>query len=1375
MRVTDTIGKPYIAGSLRFAVWNSDAEIELDDLRVFALPLQSYILEDGSVDRDLLLYEGERLLAQGIGSARSGDLGVAFESLDELDALVAEYENNEIFTSNIVPTELQWIQFDAMVGRGITMVEAAEQGTRRVRALALARNPAFIEDAATMQQLMDLPADVLPILEAAYDDPDNALGMLGQASDQLTLITDDQVTNLNHAVHVIRAMHFMQINDFDNAAIAVAHANRFKTNFQLSHYYYAIILEQQGNYRQALDLWRNFYYPLRDKYGLAGEDTPVPIILTWRDQVLETLITFYNELEPAETILQDALVLFEEGVFPRDPQRVAVIQRYLGDAFREGYRLHIDEPVREDYVGTWLHEAKPIIVVRAENAYRNSADAYDEIGADSPFSLVKFWESEVQWDIAHWYTYENEGLFFDQDNSYWYRTAIETAGEAYDAVEHGWIEENINKYAFMFAWELEMGFATDPGIDIDAILNDIIPTENGFYAGAANTRLAWRTGDSTFAINSTPYLLAQAENLQTAIDNWAYSWDEELYLHANHHLGVTYYLLDQPELAEPRLRAAREVFQRDEGLARRWVADLDVVDINDWLLADSLVELGQYRNAIDIYHEIALAEEPFYYPNVMLGLARAYEGLAQFWEVLPILANRIEYYENHIVELETQPGADPDLLLDYRTQIIESKLMMVTPYIMLGQTEQAIVIMNEALDEARAIGDTELLVDVYISLANSYLSLSDTTQAAEYLLSASELAQDATLWRQRGEALLGLGRIYMANNSLDDADVRLGAAKWAMEAAFFPEGQIRVYVALGDLALLGDESDYLTAERQYNAALSLAEQEDNLQLQAAVLVAIARLQFEQGNTLESIQTSHDALSLAEYINDREMLISIHSWLGHVLKSDNRYDVSSYHYAEAIDFIETARRGFASESLRSQFATNYAWVYADYADLQYDLQNYGDFFIVTERARARAFLDQLAVGPLATRQDETENEASDNELLLRMTEVLDQLDAVRPRLVAAENGSSDPGALRRMIRDLESEYSNLVTRLQATNPQLSSLVAVDVASIADIQATLDVDTTLLSYYITEEHLYALIITSNQFVVHRIDGPPLTNIATDIKDKIAGFQLNRDDFQTINDLYEILITPVRSSLNTSNLIIVPHSVLHYLPFGVLTADNTTFLSDEFAISYLPSISTLLLLPTVPDTIGDVLAFGNPDVAGFQRLRYAEQEVENIVAIAGGSYYTGSEATEEQIWLESADAGVLHLAVHGTFNQNNTMFSALHLTPSDDYDGRLETHEIYELNLSRHTELVVLSACDTGVGTLTEGDEFTGLNRAFLYAGAPSVLATLWSVDDEATAFLMEEFFKARAEGHSNAEALQLAQIATRRSTDGDWRAFILTGQP
>jgi CHAT domain-containing protein len=221
----------------------------------------------------------------------------------------------------------------------------------------------------------------------------------------------------------------------------------------------------------------------------------------------------------------------------------------------------------------------------------------------------------------------------------------------------------------------------------------------------------------------------------------------------------------------------------------------------------------------------------------------------------------------------------------------------------------------------------------------------------------------------------------------------------------------------------------------------------------------------------------------------------------------------------------------------------------------------------------------------------------------------------------------------------------------------------------------------------------------------------------------------------------------------------------------------LSDDYVLFTLPSASVLRFIQEKRKPEADtLLALGNPTIAEpLPALRFAGQEVEAIADLYGTQPMVGVEAIESMVWSQAGKEGMLHLAAHGGYNPINPLFSAIHLAGDAQHDGRLEVHEVYGLDLTEATDLVVLSACQTQIGELSAGDEVVGLNRAFLYAGTPSVMASLWHVDDAATALLMEHFYTHLRAGLGKAEALRQAQVDVRAEYPHPyyWAAFVLTG--
>jgi len=192
--------------------------------------------------------------------------------------------------------------------------------------------------------------------------------------------------------------------------------------------------------------------------------------------------------------------------------------------------------------------------------------------------------------------------------------------------------------------------------------------------------------------------------------------------------------------------------------------------------------------------------------------------------------------------------------------------------------------------------------------------------------------------------------------------------------------------------------------------------------------------------------------------------------------------------------------------------------------------------------------------------------------------------------------------------------------------------------------------------------------------------------------------------------------------------------------------------------------------------VLALSNPDLGEpFYDLPFAEKEVLALRRSFGKvSAFFGGEVTEKVVREQAGDHTMIHFACHGVYEPEAPLFSALLLSKAGNDDGRLEAHEIFSLKLN--CELVALSACETGLAHITRGDEIIGLARSFIFSGAPSILTSLWKVDDLATAVMVKRFYRFLKSGYPKAEALRRAQLLVKESVNNHpaaWAAFGLTG--
>jgi CHAT domain-containing protein len=226
------------------------------------------------------------------------------------------------------------------------------------------------------------------------------------------------------------------------------------------------------------------------------------------------------------------------------------------------------------------------------------------------------------------------------------------------------------------------------------------------------------------------------------------------------------------------------------------------------------------------------------------------------------------------------------------------------------------------------------------------------------------------------------------------------------------------------------------------------------------------------------------------------------------------------------------------------------------------------------------------------------------------------------------------------------------------------------------------------------------------------------------------------------------------------------LHYLPFHALY-DGKSYLVESHDISRAPSASVLKICreKKIQKTEQDlVLAVAD------EMTPYINEEVQALrELLPKGLFFVGKEARQDKLRRYGQSAGKLHIAAHGIFRPDNPMFSSLKLG-----DTWLNLFDIFNLQLG--AELTVLSACETGISAVWEGDELLGLARGFLYAGTPSLLVSLWTVHDRSTAKLMRRFYEGLARGLSKSRAVQDAMISVKAEFPHPyyWAPFILLGK-
>jgi len=464
--------------------------------------------------------------------------------------------------------------------------------------------------------------------------------------------------------------------------------------------------------------------------------------------------------------------------------------------------------------------------------------------------------------------------------------------------------------------------------------------------------------------------------------------------------------------------------------------------------------------------------------------------------------------------------------------------------------------------------------------------------------------------------------------------------------------------------------------------------------------------------------------------------------------------------KAIDVIEKQRSSINSEAGRIGFVGDKQTAYAELTALLLAEGRYAEAFAYVERAKARVLVDLLA---------------SQKDINVRG----EQTEQIKITLAQLTKAEYDITVVTQSAEDKESQNKTrsvvlkLKKDLQEKAPELAALVSVTTPDTAEIQNTIKDDETLLEYYCAGKEWYIFVLTKKTIVAQKLRVADLEKNIDVLRKNITA--QNLPDFNQYSQmLYHQIFSLAAPAIKTNKLIIVPHGSLHYLPFAALY-DGNEYLIDRFSIRMLPSASVLSFLKERANQEDrGALIFGNPKLDDPKYdLKFAHDEALAISRIIPKSdVLLRSEASKTNLQKFGSKYSIIHLAVHGVFDIDKPLNSALLLAADRINDGLLRAGDIYNLSLS--ADLVTLSACETALGKVATGDDVVGFTRGFLYAGARSLISSLWQVDDETTRDIMVNFYTNLSKMNKD-EALRQAQLKVKNQYRHPyyWAAFLLTG--
>lgn len=687
----------------------------------------------------------------------------------------------------------------------------------------------------------------------------------------------------------------------------------------------------------------------------------------------------------------------------------------------------------------------------------------------------------------------------------------------------------------------------------------------------------------------------------------------------------------------------------------------------------------------------------------------------------------------------------------------------------------------------RLLAPTDALVDKHFVLRNTadaYLALNLHSEALATYREAETLLRGTGMAHDQAQALWGMGSALVAHSEFEEAERVLDEAAALFEKA----GNVPLLSgAMLERASLqearGDREDArATAQR----ALELVSKDS-----WPVQQVYARLRLADMLLPDTVAVEPHLLAaqrLAERLALPHLRYRTNERLGHLRRLQGRDEQARALLEAAVEEIERSRGTVAQDAMRASFLRDRTAAHEDLLQLYLardDELGVRRAFTVAERAKSRALVDLLS--------GVTEKESStDPELDRRLRGLQADLNAAYSGLLGSHDDEREiPVAeLHARAVELEGEIGRL--RLQAAaDGSPSELFAASMPPDA-VQDDLPPDVALLAYHVAGDEILAFVHAFGQVRIVRHLGSVaavqrfLRKLDSQWDRFGAGREfaerhmplLERSVKQVLATLHAELVAPVEPLLEevadslpgeagpARKLAVVPHGPLHRVPFHALF-DGERYLIERFEVSYAPS-ATVYALCQERDARGLdgalVLGVEDPSIPAAANEARAVSE-----HLPGAEVRVGEEATLTALRTEAPGRGALHLACHGLFRADNPMFSALKL-----HDGWLLAADAMGLDLDG--ALVTLSACESGRSEVVAGDEILGLTRAFLGAGAATLAVSLWLVQDETTADLMENWYERLRDGERPAAALRAAQLELKERHPHPyyWAPFVVIGK-
>ncbi|MEG4206766.1 CHAT domain-containing protein, partial [Microcoleus sp. Pol7_A1] len=838
-------------------------------------------------------------------------------------------------------------------------------------------------------------------------------------------------------------------------------------------------------------------------------------------------------------------------------------------------------------------------------------------------------------------------------------------------------------------------------------------------------------------------------------------------------------------------------------------------------------QLGEKQKALEYYSQSLLLSRAV---GNRGGEAATLNNIGQVYSQLGEKQKALEYYSQSLLLSRAVGNRGGEATTLNNIGLVYSEL---------GEKQKALEYYSQSLLLSRAVGNRGGEAATLNNIGLVYSQLGEKQKVLEYYSQSLPLSR--AVGNRGGEALTltNIGGVYAELGEKQKALEYYSQSLPLSRAVGDRGGEALTLSSIGIVySQLGEKQKAL---EYYSQSLPLFQATGDRRREATTLTGIGLVYSELGEKQKALEYYSQSLPLSRAVDDRAQEASTIFHIAYVKREQNNLTEALKNIENSIKIIESLRTKIASPELRTSYFATVQNYYQFYIDLLMQLHKtqpklgYDTKALeASERSRARSLLELLQESNANIR------EGISPALLQQEKSLQQQLDAIEKQRIET---ISSPNSNATKIDEIDKQRLSLLeqnqqiqTQIRSASPRYAALTQPQPLTLPEIQKQiLDENTILLQYSLGRDRSYLWVVTSTGLTSYEL--PKQVDIETAAKEFLEAItspiyrNIPQKVAQASANLGQVILQPAAAQLGNKRLLIVPDGVLHYTPFQALTlaqtaGQNTNVpLIVEHEIITLPSASTLAILrqnygdrkppsqtlailadpvfspdddrlkgKLTPETT-EKLALNNLGLSRSlrasnrqwppQRLPFTRQEAQTISSLFPSASsrqifdFDASRTTATDGNL--ANYQIVHFATHGLANSQNPELSGILMSMVDDkgnlVNGFLRLTDIFNLKLAAN--LVVLSACQSGMGQNVKGEGMVGLTRGFMYAGAQRVAVSLWSVDDEGTAVLMQKFYqKMLQQKLAPAAALRAAQIEMMQQEKWKspyyWAAFTLQGE-